>query len=161
MTVSFLLNGKRVTLDVPPSKRLVDVLRENFRLVGTRPGCYAGECGACTVFVNGELAHSCLIPAFAAQDMDILTYEGLANTQELKDIVAGFQAADYHPCANCRQSRLLSVYALLSIHSFPDRAEVEAFVGPQRCGCSSMSELYSAIEQVVTARRRTERHGRQ
>ncbi|MBN1686261.1 MAG: 2Fe-2S iron-sulfur cluster binding domain-containing protein [Spirochaetales bacterium] len=160
MTVSFLLNGKSVSLDVPPNKRLVDVLREDFHLEGARPGCYAGECGACTVFVNGELTHSCLVPVFAAQDTDIITYEGLADTQEMKYILAGFDAVHYHPCANCRQSRLLTAYALLTTHPVPERREIDAFFSGHRCGCSSMGELYTAIEQAVDMRRRSGRHGR-
>ena len=67
MTVTFLLNGKQVSLEIPPGKRLVDVLREDFDLKGNRPGCYAGVCGTCAVLLNGELAYSCMVPAFAVQ----------------------------------------------------------------------------------------------
>jgi len=159
MTVSFLLNGEPVSLEVLPHKRLVDVLREDFGLKDSRPGCYAGACGACAVFLDGELAYACMVPAFTVQDMDIVTFEGLADTQELKDIQAGFEAAGYYPCANCRQSRLLTAYALFTAHPVPEREDIDLYFRNQQCNCTSMTDLYNALEQVVTVRR-SARHGR-
>ncbi len=159
MTVTFLLNGRQVSLEVPPSKRLVDVLREDFHLKWNRPGCYAGVCGTCAVLLNGELAYSCMVPAFAVQDMDVITYEGLEGTQELQDIQSGFEAAGYRPCANCRQRQLLTAYALLVSYTVPEREEIDMFFSNRQCGCTSMSELYKAIEYAINIRR-SARHGR-
>ena len=159
MTVSFLLNGESVNLDVIPNKRLVDILRENFHLKASRPGCYAGVCGACAVFLNGELTYSCLVPIFAVQDSEVVTYEGFEGTEELEEILAGFEAAGYHPCANCRESRALITLALLASTSLPQREDIDAFFGGVQCRCTSMSELYRVIENLVRLRR-IGRHGR-
>ncbi len=159
MTISFLLNGKAVSLEVPPNKRLIDVLREDFGLKANRAACYSGICGTCAVLFNGELSYSCLIPAFAAQDADVVTYEGLVGTHDFEDIIAGFEAAEYQPCANCGQSRVLSVYALLSSHPVPKREEIIELLGNYRCGCSSMTALYDAIDNTIFFRR-SRRHVR-
>ncbi len=159
MTISFLLNGKAVSLDVPPNKRLIDVLREDFGLWANRAGCYAGTCGTCAVFINSELSYSCLVPVFAIQEADVITFEGLVGRPEFKDIMAGFEAAGYQPCANCRQGRVMSVYALLLLHPVPERADVDEFLGSHQCGCSSMTSLYEAIERSVYFGR-TRRHAR-
>jgi carbon-monoxide dehydrogenase small subunit len=159
MTISFRLNGAAVSLEVIPSKRLIDVLREDFNLQGNRAGCYSGTCGTCAVLIHNELSYSCLVPVFAIQDTDVLTYEGLEGTPEFKDIIDGFEAAEYQPCANCRQSRLLSAYALLSSHPNPERKIINEFLGNHQCGCSSTVGLYDAIEKSVFFRR-SRRHAR-
>ena len=159
MTVSFLLNGKTVSVNAVPNKRLIDLLREDFGLVKNRASCYSGVCGTCAVFVNGELSYSCLVPAFAIQDADVITFEALAETPDVEDIVEGFEAAEYRPCANCRQSRILSVYALLISHPAPGREHIIEYLGNHQCGCSSTEGLYDAIEKTVFLRR-SRRHGR-
>ncbi len=153
MTITFTLNGKGVTIETPPVKRLVDILREDFSLTATRAGCYAGACGTCAVFFNGELAYSCMVPAFAVQDADVLTVEGLEGTEEYEDIVAGFESAGYHPCANCRQSRLLTAYALLTSVPVPQREEIDEWFCNHRCGCTSLGDVHRAIEHIVIYRR--------
>lgn len=159
MTISFLLNGNSVSLDLPPNKRVIDVLREDFGLLANRAGCYSGKCGTCAVFIDSELSYSCLVPAFAVQDADIITYEGLKGKPEFEDIIAGFEAAGYDPCANCRQGRTMAVYALLLAHQEPTRANIDEYLSDQRCTCSSMTELYEAIAQTVFLRR-SRRHVR-
>ncbi len=153
MTVTFTLNGEPVSRDIPPEKRLVDVLREEFSFKEIRPGCYSGACGTCTVFINGELCYSCLVPIFAVQDAEVLTYEGLESSPDFEDVLAGFDAAGCRPCANCRQSYLLSTYALLALHPVPDRDEINDFLGGRHCGCTSMNEIYNAVDQAINFRR--------
>ena len=147
MTISFLLNGSVVSLDVIPNKRLIDVLREDFSLWGNRAGCYSGTCGACAVLIDNELSYSCLVPVFAIQDSEVVTYEGLEGTPGFEDIIAGFEAAEYQPCANCLQSRIVSVFALLSSQPNPERKKIDELLGNHRCGCSSTAGLYEAIEK--------------
>ena len=159
MTVSFLLNGKSESLDLPPNKRLIDVIREDFGYSGNRAGCYTGSCGTCAVFINRELAYSCLVPIFAVQGADIITFEGMKGKQEFDDIIAGFEAAEYQPCSICRQGKVMAVYALLINHAEPEKAYVDEYLSGHRCGCSSMTGLYRAIEQIVRIRR-TRRHVR-
>ena len=153
MTISFTLNRKPVSLDAPAEKRLVDILREDFSLKANRPGCYAGVCGTCAVFVDGELAYACMIPVFAVQDREVLTYEGLKGTADFDDIVEGFEAAGSSPCANCRQSRFLSAYALLASNPVPGRDEINDFFGGNHCRCTSMHQIYNAIDHIITYRR--------
>jgi aerobic carbon-monoxide dehydrogenase small subunit len=159
MTISFLLNGTAVSLDVAPNKRLIDVLREDFNLQGNRAGCYSGTCGTCAVLINAELSYSCLVPVFAIQDTEVLTCEGLEEAPEFKDIIDGFKTAEYQPCANCRQSRLLSAYALLSSHPNPERKIINEYLANHQCGCSSTAALYDAIEKSAFFRR-SRRHAR-
>jgi len=157
MTVTFTLNGKQVTIDTIPGKRLADVLKEDFALPATRPGCYAGVCGTCAVIVNGELAHSCLIPAFAIQDAEVLTGEGLEGTREFDEILSGFEHAGYRPCANCRQSKLLTAYVLLTLNPNPERANIDEWFADQKCSCSSLTDIYKAIDYIVLHRRSASR----
>lgn len=153
MTITFTLNNKSVTVETPPVKRVVDILREDFSLAGIRAGCYAGVCGTCAIFVNGEIVHGCMVPAFAIQDADVLTVEGLEGSPEYEDIVEGFESAGCRPCANCRQSRLLTTYALLNSIPVPQRKEIDEWFDNHRCSCTSLSDVHRAIEHIVIYRR--------
>ena len=154
MTLTFRLNGTTVSYETPADKRLIDVLREDAGLTENRAGCYSGACGTCAVFLNGELTYSCLVPAFSAQDVEVITFEGLAGSADLEDILTGFEAAHYKPCANCFRGRVLSVYALLSTHPVPERKDIDELLYGHRCGCSSVSSLYEAVERSISLRRR-------
>jgi aerobic carbon-monoxide dehydrogenase small subunit len=160
VTVSFILNRVQVSVDTPAGTRLADLLREQCELPGCRAGCYAGECGACTIYYNGELAYSCLIPAFAAQNAEIITLEGLAGTQELRDIEKGLQEAAYTPCINCRQSKILTIHALLESNPVPEKTEIDSALNGHSCGCTDMRTLHSVINACVTFRRTRRNAGR-
>lgn len=160
MTISFLLNGKQESLDLPANKRLVDILRENFSLLRCRAGCYSGECGTCVVFVNGELAHACLVNAISAQDSDVVTCEGIEENDVYADILAGFEQAGYRPCDNCFQSKVLSVFSLFSSSPVPDEADIGRILGWHQCTCTDSQGLFSAINAIVNQRRSRHHGGR-
>ncbi len=160
MNISFLLNGQPVEIDTPPDRRLVDILREDFSLLHTRVGCYAGRCGSCAVFFNGQLIYSCLIAAFAAQDANILTVEGIHDTSIYQDIAAGFGKAEYQPCGCCYQCKVLSLYSLFEENPVPDRFAVERALLGQDCKCLDMNAIMNAISHIVNEmrKRRDVRH---
>ena len=160
MNISFLLNRKQVEIDTPPDRRLVDILREDFSLLHTRAGCYAGRCGSCGIFFNGQLAYSCLIAAFAAQDATILTIEGIYDTSIYQDIAAGFGKAEFQPCGCCYQSKVLSLYSLLKENPVPDRFDVERALLGQDCNCLDMNSVMIAISHIIDEmrKRRDVRH---
>jgi aerobic carbon-monoxide dehydrogenase small subunit len=153
MTITLSINGKHASVDIPANKRLVDILRDEFELLSSRAGCYGGVCGNCEVLYNGKLVHSCLVPAFSAQGSDIVTAEGLSRDQEFNEVIAGFQEAGATPCENCRQSKTLSIYALLRSTPHPTREDVARAVGWHHCRCIDIDSLCRAVDTVVSLRR--------
>jgi carbon-monoxide dehydrogenase small subunit len=158
MTVSFLLNGKKRTVNVPANKRLVDVLKEDCGLFGGRAGCYAGSCGACAVLINRELILACLVPIFAAQDAVVVTIEGLEGTQVYGEILDGYRRSGAEPCHDCFQGKTLALYSLLTTNQLPRRDEVMEAVAWQQCGCLDTESICNAVDAIVNLRR-FNRHG--
>lgn len=159
MNVNFTLNGKAVSLDVEPEKRLVDLLREDFGLLGTKVGCYAGRCGACTVLIGGRLSLACLLPAFAARGIEVSTIEGFARSREYADITKAFSEAGYHPCNYCFGGRVLAVEALLSEHPDPSEGEILTGMEGITCQCADYTSLTKAVG-IAAFTRKTRRRGR-
>ena len=113
MTVDLTINGSLRTIEVPPSARLIDILREEWNYVEAKHACLNGECGHCTVLLDGAPTRSCLIPAFALRDRTIVTLEGLMSSPEYALIKDAFQNAGYLPCQLCASSRYIGLYAIL------------------------------------------------
>lgn len=153
MNVSFSLNGKNVAIDVEPEKRLVDVLREDLRLTGTKAGCYAGLCGTCHVLVGGRLNRSCMLPAFTARGAEVVTIEGFARTRDYAEIVKAFEEAEYYPCGYCSAGRILAVEALLSEYPDPSESEILAGLSGITCHCADQTSLIKAVEIAAFARK--------
>ena len=153
MHISFLLNEKPVEINTAPNRGLVDILREDFSLLGTRAGCYAGHCGTCSIFYNGQLAYSCMIAAFSTQDASILTVEGLADQPLYQDIMTGLGVAKYRPCDICIQSKLLSLYALFEENPVPDRFALEKALLGKYCRCVDTGSIMNAISIIIDAMR--------
>jgi aerobic carbon-monoxide dehydrogenase small subunit len=159
LNVSFVLNGRSVQANVEPERRLVDVLRENFNLTRTKAGCYAGECGACSVLLDGELTLSCMVPAFAVRGSEVTTIEGFAQTRECEEIVRAFEEASYHPCGYCSGSRILATEALLQHNLDPSRREILLALSGISCQCSDYTSLTKAVA-LAAATRKAIRRGR-
>lgn len=159
MNITFTLNGKSVSVDVEPEKRLVDVIRENFELTGTKAGCYAGSCGACTVLVGGRLACSCLMPAFTARGTEVVTIEGFSRTRDYADITKAFAEAGYYPCSYCAGGRVLAVEALLTRHLDPSEREILDALAGITCQCADLTSLTKAVG-IAAFTRKTRRRGR-
>ena len=141
MTVQFILNGKKTTVHTAPTKRLVDILREDLGVSSPRSGCRKGVCGACSIIMNGAIVRACLIPAFAVREREIMTIEGLEGSEAYSTIIRAFETEEYFPCDFCFPQKVLATYALLEHNQSPDvRAIVDALHvdGCLRCDGSAM-----------------------
>ena len=154
MTISFILNGEDIMIEAEGGVRLVDILRKNFSLIGTKTGCDIGYCGACSVIINGEMVKSCLIPAFKAHGSEIITIEGISQTDEYKDLLIGFKDAKSESCGICTSGKMLAVEALLSKYQRPSRENILFAFQGIRCRCTSVNDLVRGINSVVEQRRK-------
>ena len=141
------INGKAMSVEVDPSLRLVDFLRDNLFLTGTKVGCGKGECGACTVIMNGKAVTSCIIPVMRAQGAVIETIEGLAKGAQLHPIQEEFIEKGAIQCGFCTPGMIMSSKALLDENPAPTSLEVQEALGGNICRCTG----YVKIEEAVIA----------
>jgi aerobic-type carbon monoxide dehydrogenase small subunit (CoxS/CutS family) len=142
------VNGKIVTVEVEPSDLLVDVLRENLGLTGTKAGCREGECGACSVILNGKVVTSCLIPALKADGGKITTIEGLEKDGELHPLQKAFVEMGAIQCGFCTPGMLLSAKNLLDQNPHPTLEEVKTAISGVLCRCTGYQKIIHAIHAV-------------
>lgn len=147
MKVSFILNQRKVSLDVKPEKRLLDLLREDLHLTGTKEGCGEGECGACTVIINGEAVHSCLVLACQIEGKEILTIEGLEENGELSKIQQIFVEETAIQCGYCTTGMIMSTKALLMHNPNPTVEEIRTALSGNICRCSGYSQIIRAVQR--------------
>jgi len=149
ITVTFTVNGKEVTLKVGPEERLVDTLREQLKLTGTKEGCSIGECGACTVILNGEAVSSCLILTGQVGGSEILTIEGLEVDGKLDSLQQAF--IDHHAvqCGFCTPGMLMSAKALIMQNPHPSREEIKTALEGNLCRCTGYEQIIEAVESVT------------
>ena len=159
MNLVFILNGEDVVIRTGAEKRLIEILRDTFKLMGAKTGCCVGQCGACSVFLNGELVKSCLIPAFKIQNREIITIEGFSQTEEYKDIIHGFTEAGVENCGYCNAGKIITAEALLSRSYKPTRDEVLLAFQGIKCRCTEPESLIRGILASAEQRRRR-LHGR-
>jgi carbon-monoxide dehydrogenase small subunit len=151
MTIHFILNGKKTTLEVMPDRRAVDVLREDCGLTGTKEGCGTGECGACAILVDGESRLSCLMLAAQLADREITTIEGISNDDRLHPLQDAFIQHGAVQCGFCTPGMILSAAALLNRNPHPTRAAIRAGLSGNLCRCTGYQKIVDAVE--ATARR--------
>ena len=144
--LQFRLNGKDYSIQADPTQRMVELLRENLHLTGTKVGCGVGECGACTVVLNGEAVTSCLVLAGQMQGADILTVEGLSETQIGSILQQCFADGDAVQCGFCTPGFLMSAYALLLHNPHPTREEIKVAVSGNLCRCTGYVPILNAIQ---------------
>jgi len=149
ITVNFTLNGDAVEVSCEPDKMLVDVLRENLFLTGTKIGCREGECGACTVIINGDAVNSCLIPAAKVMGKEIQTIEGVADKGKLHPIQAAFIEKGAVQCGFCAPGIIMSAKALLDKNRTPDRGEIREAIAGNICRCTGYVKIEDAIRHAV------------
>ena len=154
MKIGFNLNGKKVSVDTTPEKRLIEILREDFGLIDTKDGCHEGKCGTCLVLYNGKITSSCLLPAFYIRNSYIITIEGFSKTQEYSDIVKGFNVAGYKPCNYCISGKILAVYSLLEEHPTPDDITILESLSGNKCICSDYTSLINGVKSAAKIRKR-------
>jgi len=149
MIVSFDVNGIAREVESPPMKRLLDVLREDLRLTGTKEGCGEGECGACSVIVDGEVINSCLVPVCQVSDSTILTVEGLARDGRLDPLQRAFLECGGAQCGICTPGMLIAARALLDENAEPTRDEIAEAIAGNLCRCTGYVRIVDAIEQAA------------
>jgi xanthine dehydrogenase YagT iron-sulfur-binding subunit len=152
-TVTLRINGRAVSVTVEPRVTLLDALREYAGLTGTKKGCDHGQCGACTVHVNGRRQLSCLTFAVMHQDAEITTVEGLASGSVLHPLQAAFIAHDGFQCGYCTPGQLMSAAALLTEPCGPTDVDVKECMSGNICRCGAYPGIVAAIQDVRTATR--------
>jgi carbon-monoxide dehydrogenase small subunit len=154
MNIGFILNGDDLELQSDAENRLVDILRNNFGLLGTKTGCYMGQCGACSIIFNGDVVKSCLIPAFKVSNSEIITIEGFSQYDEYQDIVLGFSEAGLENCGFCNTGKILTAEALLRSNRNLSRDEILSAFSGIKCRCTEPEELVQGVMKAAEYRRR-------
>jgi aerobic-type carbon monoxide dehydrogenase small subunit (CoxS/CutS family) len=156
-TLSMILNGKEVSVEVEPGDLLVHVLRDKLGLIGTKVGCGEGECGACTVLVDGLTVTSCIYPALKAQGREVTTIEGLADGSKLHPIQQAFVDVTAPQCGFCIPGMVMSAKALLDENPHPTQEEIKKGISGNICRCTGYYQIVEAIE--LAAQRMAEEGG--
>jgi len=151
MKIEWLLNGRPITLDVDPGRMLLDVLRNELGLKGTKEGCGRGECGACTVILNGQTVLSCLTPVSKVQGRSVTTIEGLATDEGLHPLQQAFIEAGAVQCGFCTPGMILSAKALLDEHRSLSEQEIREAISGNLCRCTGYDKIVEAIKRASTA----------
>jgi len=149
MKIRFALNGREVSIETDAETRLLDILREDFHLTGTKEGCGEGECGACTVLLDGLPVNSCLIPAPQVEGRDVLTIEGLAEGNHLHPLQAAFVEHGAVQCGFCTPGFVLSAYALLRSNSSPTDEEILTTLEGNLCRCTGYGKIVAAVRSAA------------
>ena len=145
------VNGLERQAEVPPVKRLLDVLRDDLRLTGTKEGCGEGECGSCAVLMNGELVNSCLIPALQAQGAVLCTIEGIAIEGKLAPIQRCFLEEGGAQCGICTPGMILATHHLLSRHPKPTLEQIQEGLAGNLCRCTGYVRIIEAVRAAAEA----------
>ena len=140
------INGRRISRNARPHQRLLDFIRDDLNLTGNKEGCGAGECGTCSVFVNGVLMKSCLIPLAKAQGASIETVESLAGTGELSVLQKAFHKTGASQCGYCIPGMVMAATAALRANPFADREEIKERLGGNICRCTGYQKIFDAVE---------------
>lgn len=156
MTITFSVNNKEVSFNVPAEKRLVDILKEDLGLVKTRARCYSGECGFCTVLIDDQVQLACLMPAFTLRGKNVMTFEGFIETDDYHDIEKGFTQARYYPCEYCKPAKILAAHGLLERVINPTEGEIMELIEGNLCRCTDLSSFVDGVNYAAYYRR--ERH---
>jgi carbon-monoxide dehydrogenase small subunit len=145
-TLTMQLNGEEVTIPIEPDALLADVLRQHLGLTGTKEACGEGECGACTVLLDGQPVTSCLLPALKAQGREVFTVEGLASGGELHPLQKSFIEHGAVQCGYCTPGMLMSAKALLDRNPHPTEQEIKEAISGNLCRCTGYVKIVEAIK---------------
>ena len=147
--ISFRLNGKPVSLEVDTDRNLLSVLRTDLGLTGTKYGCGAGLCGACTVLVNTQAIQSCRYPMKKVAGREVMTIEGLATNGKLHPLQEAFVEHDALQCGYCTSGMIMNAYGMLLKNSRPSRTEIIEGMDDHLCRCSAYNRIIEAIETAA------------
>lgn len=148
INIACSVNGELRRVYVYPMARLLDVIREELHLTGTKEGCGEGECGACAVLMNGAIVNSCMVPAIEADGAEIRTIEGIANGLQLHAVQAAFLECGGAQCGICTPGMVIAAIALLNRHPHPSEPEIREGLAGNLCRCTGYQRIFAA---VVTA----------
>ena len=148
-TIHITVNGESCEIIAPPMKRLLDVLREDLHLTGTKEGCGEGECGSCSVRLNGELVNSCLVPVLQAEGASIQAVEGLAQNGVMHPLQKAFLACGGAQCGICTPGMLMAASQLLERNPHPSMAEIREGLAGNLCRCTGFIRIFESV--VVAA----------
>jgi len=149
MKLTMTVNRQAVSFkNILPTRRLIDILREDLQLKGTKEGCGEGECGACTVIMDGKAVDSCLLLACQLEGSEIITIEGLAKEGELDELQEAFVSHGAIQCGYCTPGMVMATKALLMENPVPTEAEIRNAIAGNICRCSGYSQIVSAVLSV-------------
>ena len=148
--VAFKVNGQSHRLEVFPMARLLDVLREELRLTGTKEGCGEGECGACTVIVDGRIVNSCLVPVAQVDGSEITTIEGVATEDQLHAVQQAFIEHGGAQCGICTPGMVLAAVDLLERNPQPAEADIRTALAGNLCRCTGYMKIFESVAKAVT-----------
>ena len=149
--IKFILNGHSHELSVQPWRTLLEVIREDLKLTGTKEGCGEGECGSCTVMMDGKTVNSCLIPALEADNKEITTIERLADGDGLHPIQEAFVSHSGMQCGFCTPGMIMSAKALLDSNQNPSETEIREGIAGNFCRCTGYTKIIESISAAADA----------
>src|SRR3989441_12954952 len=145
LEITFSINNQSKTLKVYPMERLLDVLREQLRLTGTKEGCGEGECGACTVLIDGQIVNSCMVPVAQVEGAAIQTIEGIATDDQLHAVQQAFIECGGAQCGICTPGMVLAAVNLLEKNSHPNEAEIRNGLAGNLCRCTGYIKIFESV----------------
>jgi aerobic carbon-monoxide dehydrogenase small subunit len=147
-SIHLLVNGERHTLTVWPMSRLLDAIREDLRLTGTKEGCGEGECGACSILLNGQLVNSCLVPALQADGAEVTTIEGIAARVEFDGLRQAFLECGAAQCGICTPGMMMAAVSLLAQQPHPSEVEISRALAGNLCRCTGYLGIFEAVTRA-------------
>ncbi|HWP29595.1 MAG TPA: (2Fe-2S)-binding protein [Chloroflexota bacterium] len=151
--VELTVNGRPYSVVVPITRSLLDLLREDLQLTGTKKGCETGDCGACTVHLNGEPVNACLVFAFDVRGAEVRTVEGLAQEGTLHPLQRAFIEHGAIQCGYCTPGMLMTAAALLAEHPSPSEQEIREYLSGNLCRCTGYAKIIDAVQAAARALR--------
>jgi aerobic carbon-monoxide dehydrogenase small subunit len=148
-TIQFTINGHERTIEAPPMKRLLDVLREDFYLTGAKEGCGEGECGSCSVLMNGDLVNSCLVPILQVEGAQVTTIEGIAIDEKLHSIQQCFLEEGGAQCGICTPGMIVATHHILKKYSQPTLLQIREGLSGNLCRCTGYSRIFNAVRAAA------------
>ena len=149
MKIEFKINNQLVSLEVTEQTKLVDIIRDRLGLKGTKENCRRGQCGMCTVILNGQAVRSCQIPAQKVDGAEIITIEGIGTHQKLHPLQQSFIDSGAVQCGFCEPAFIVAAYALLQKNPNPTREDIIKAINPILCRCTGYHQIIEAIEAVA------------
>jgi carbon-monoxide dehydrogenase small subunit len=148
--ITFTVNGEQVSVDTPGARRLLDVLREELDMTGTKEGCGEGECGACSVLIDREVVNSCLVAVGQVEGCEVMTVEGLERDGVLTALQQAFIDCGAAQCGICTPGMLMAAHALLRQNPDPTEQDVRTAIGGNLCRCTGYTKIIEAIQACRT-----------